>query len=211
MTERKTITVFGAAGKVGGEFVTLALEGGYPVRAFVRNRSRFAHADNPRVEVIEGNATSAVDVANAVEGADVVTSFLGNPGKGVQMMRIAADNIMTAAAAQPTPPRCLMISSVGVGGSSWLIKSALTLIGGRAGFDDYERAEARVRNDTSVPFTVIRPYALTDKPATGKYKVLGSTAHLAKPITRADVSRFFFDCLEETRWDGPTGVNVGGA
>lgn len=211
MTERKTITVFGATGKVGSEFVTLALAGGYLVRAFVRNRSHFAHADNPRVEAIDGNATSAVDVAKAVAGADIVTSFLGNPGKDMHIMRIAADNIMTAAAAQPTPPRCLMISSVGIGGSSWLIKCALTLIGGRAGFDDYEQAEARMRNDSAVPFAVIRPYALTDKPATGEYKVLGSTAHLAKPITRADVARFFFDCLDEVRWDGPNGVNIGGA
>ena len=166
MGNKKRVTVFGASGKVGREFVNMALDAGYSLRAFVRNCSSFAHADDPHVEVIEGDATNPGDVARAVAGADVITSFLGNPGKDVHIMFTATNNILTAAAAQPTPPRCLMISSVGVGGSSWLIKGMLTLIGGRAGFEDYERAEARVRNDTAVPFVVIRPYALNDKPGT---------------------------------------------
>lgn len=210
MTETKIIAVFGANGKVGREFVNMALDSGYSLRAFVRNRDSFVHADDPRVEVIEGNATNADDVARAVAGASVITSFLGNPGRDVQIMFAATNNIMTAAA-QPNPPRCLMISSVGVGGSSWLIKGMLTLIGGRAGFEDYERAEAHVRNNTAVPFVVIRPYALTDKPATGRYKVIpGRTAHFSKAIPRPDVAKFFLDCVEDMSWDG-SGVNIGGA
>jgi hypothetical protein len=160
--------------------------------------------------VIEGDATNADDVVSAVAGADVVTSFLGNPGRGVQIMFAATDNIMTAAAAQPNRPRCLMISSIGVGGSSWLVKGMLILIGGRAGFEDYERAEARVRNETTVPFVVIRPYALTDKPATGRYKVIpGNTAHIAKAIPRADVAKFFLDSVKDTGKVGSC-VNIGG-
>lgn len=176
--------------------------------------ARFAHADHPDVEVIEGDATNAADVARAVAGADVVASFLGNPGKSrnfALIMAAAADNIMSAAADQPRPPRCLMISSVGVGGSSWLIKAMLTLIGGRAGFQNYEDAEARVRSESNVPFAIIRPYALTDKPTTGRYQVIeGRTAHFARSIPRVDVARFFLDCVEHTRWDGAAGVNVGG-
>lgn len=53
---------------------------------------------------------------------------------------------------QPNPLRCLMISSVGVGGSSRLIRILLTLFGGRAGFKEYEDAKARVRSETDVPF-----------------------------------------------------------
>lgn len=211
MAETKTIAVFGANGKVGREFVKMALEAEYSLRAFVRNRASFAHGDDPRVEVIEGDATKADDVARAVAGANVVTSFLGNPGKGVRIMFAATDNIITAAATQTNPPRCLMISSVGVGGSSWLIKGTLILIGGRAGFEDYERAQARVRNDIGVPFVVIRPYSLTDKPATGRYKKIpGRTAHFSKAIPRPDVAKFFLDCVEARSWDGSC-VNIGGA
>ena len=88
---------------------------------------------------------------------------------------------------------------------------ALTLANGRAGFKDYEDAEARVRNETDVPFIVVRPYALTDKPAKGQYKVLpGQTAHFAKPIPRPDVARFLLDCVEDVSKDGSC-VNIGGA
>ena len=86
------------------------------------------------------------------------------------------------------------------------------MFNGRAGFADYGRAEARVRNDDQVPRAVIRPYALNDKPATGRYTVIGGrTAHFAKPIPRPDVAKFFLDCVEDTQWDGPQGVNLGGA
>ena len=211
MATETTLAVFGANGKVGREFVEMALESGYFLRAFVRNRRSFAFADTPGVDLIEGDATSADDVAEFVDGASVVTSFLGNPGKDTYIMFAATNNILTAAAAQPIAPRCLMISSVGMGGSSWLIKGMLTLIVGRTGIKDYERAEERVRNDSSVPFVVIRPYALNDKLGKGTCKVIpGRTAHFAKPIPRADVARFFFDCVEDTRWDGSY-VNIGGA
>lgn len=210
MTERKCIAVFGATGKVGREFFKMALNSGYTLRVLVRKRSGFEFDNDARVEVFEGDATNSDSVKSVVEGADVVVSVLGNPNRDVQIMFKATDNIMTAAAKQPNPPRCLMISSVGVGGSSWLIKISLTLIGGRKGFEDYERAEARVRGEAKVPHVVVRPYALTDKPAKDQYKLLaGHTAHFAKPISRVDVARFFLDCVEVTSRDGSC-VNIGG-
>jgi len=119
---------------------------------------------------------------------------------------------MAAAAALKNPPRCLLISSVGVGGCSWLIKAMLTLIGSKAGFQDYEAAELRVRGESKVPFAIIRLYALNSKPGTGQYKILpGKTAHFAKPIARADVAKFFLDSVLDSQWDGPSGVNIGGA
>ncbi|GMQ46724.1 NAD(P)-dependent oxidoreductase [Vibrio sp. 10N] len=210
MTKNKCIAVFGCTGKVGREFVKMALDSGYSLRVLVRKRSSFELNNDNRVEVIEGDATNAEDVTAVVTGADVVVSVLGNPSRNVQIMSNATENIMKAAAEQSSPPRCLMISSVGVGGSSWLIKISLTLIGGRAGFKDYENAEARVRSETRLPFIVVRPYALTDKPANGQYKLLpGHTAHFAKPIPRTDVARFFLDCVEDVSRDGSC-VNIGG-
>ncbi|MEM6931470.1 MAG: NAD(P)H-binding protein, partial [Myxococcota bacterium] len=87
----------------------------------------------------------------------------------------------------------------------------LQMIGGRAQFEDYERAEARIRSETKVPWLIIRPYALTDGPPKGAYSVIeGPTAHFARPIPRPDVARFFLDCVDDRQWDG-SGVNVGGA
>ena len=212
MAENKCIAVFGATGKVGREFVKMALNSGYSLRVLVRKRSSFKVNNDNCVEVIEGDATNAEDVTAVVAGSDVVVSALGNPypSRGVHIMSKATENIMKAVAKQPNPPRCLMVSTVGAGGSSWLIKIALTLANGRAGFKDYEGAEARIRSETVVPFIVIRPYALTDKPGNGQYKVLpGHTAHFAKPISRTDVARFFLDCVEDVSRDGSC-INIGG-
>ena len=49
MTENKCITVFGATGKVGREFVKMALESGYVLRVLVRKRSSFEHNSDNRV------------------------------------------------------------------------------------------------------------------------------------------------------------------
>mgnify|MGYP000049768431 CR=1 FL=1 len=213
--KQHTIAMLGATGKVGNAFVEMALEAGHEVRALVRSRTRFKQADHPSVFVVEGDATKLEDVRQVVGTADVVVSCLGNPPGGrknsILVMEKAADCVMKAAQEQPTPPRCLMISSVGVGGSSWFIKAMLTLIGGRAGFADYERAEARVRGESAVPFAVVRPYALNDKPGTGRFKVLGARTHFARPIPRSDVAHFFMTALDDTQWDGPAGVNIGGA
>lgn len=208
------IAMLGATGKVGNAFVEMALEAGHEVRALVRSRARFKQADHSRVSAVEGDATKLEDVRRVVGTADVVVSCLGNsPGRrnSIFIMEKAADCVMKAATEQPVPPRCLMISSVGVGGSSWFIKTMLTLIGGSAGFADYERAEARVRDETSVARVIVRPYALNDKPGTGKVKILGERAHFGKPIPRLDVAHFFLGALDDTQWDGPSGVNIGGA
>ena len=77
MTENKCIAVFGATGRVGREFVKMALDSGYSLRVLVRKRSSFELNNDNRVEVIEGDATNAEDVAAVVAGSDVVVSVLG--------------------------------------------------------------------------------------------------------------------------------------
>ena len=88
----------------------------------------------------------------------------------------------------------------------------LRLFAGKASIDDYERADALVRGQSDIPYALIRPYGLNDKPGTGTYKVIPrKTVHFAKPIPRANVARFFFDCLEDTQYDGPAAVHLTGA
>jgi nucleoside-diphosphate-sugar epimerase len=212
------ILVFGAAGGVGQHFVRQALDKGHAVRAFVRSPEKFPFGQEERLEVVKGDATVSGDVDGAVDGVDLVVSLLGNPGKPrkfVLIMDRAARNIVKAVLAMPESPRCLMISSVGVDGTSWFIRAMLTLIGGRKGFQNYEHAESILREAASRPekplsLAIIRPYALSDNPPSGNPKVLGPTAHFAKPISRQYVAAFFLKCITDTQWDGPNGVNIGG-
>ena len=211
MTQQQKIAVFGATGKVGSHFVEQALRARYQVRVCIRNRAKLSQPIAQKVEVFEGDALNMADVEQAVAGVDFVVSCLGGTGKR-PIMYTAYNNIMTAAAKQPQPPRCIMISSVGLGGTSWLIKLMLTMIAGRATLADFERADKRVREEVVVPFVLVRPYALTDKPGNSRYHATQKqNATFMRPISRADVATFMVDAVADRQWDGKLGVQLGGA
>ena len=153
---------------------------------------------------------SADDVAAVVSGSDVVVSCLGNVG-GLLLMETAANNVLNAAAAEDVPPRCIFLSSIGMGNSSWLIGRILRIIGGKASFEDYQRADARIRAENTVPTVLVRPAALTDKPGTGRYRASDRwKGTFARPIPRADVAKFLLEAAADTRWDRMSGVQLGG-
>ncbi|SEA53249.1 Uncharacterized conserved protein YbjT, contains NAD(P)-binding and DUF2867 domains [Flavobacterium gillisiae] len=201
---KKTVLVFGANGNVGSHFVNQALEAGYKIKAFVRSPEKYTVSDNPNVEVVKGDATNFGDVENAMKGADLVVSCLGNPlKKKIYIMDKSYEIIMLAASKQPKPPRCLMISSIGANGSSWFVRFLLQRFNGKEGFTDYEKADKRVLDEKNVPFVVIRPAGLTDKKGEGKYRVIDKpTVFFPKFISRSDVAKFFVDCLTNTSFDG---------
>lgn len=208
----KTVLVFGANGNLGSHFVNQALEAGCKIKAFLYSAKSYEHANNPNVEVVQGDATNYDDVEKAVSGVDIVVSCLGNPPKKkIYIMEEAYDNIMLAASKQTKPPRTLMISSIGIGGSSWFVKFLLQQIGGKEGFNDFEKAEKRVLEEKEVPFVAIRPAGLTDKQGKGKYRIINKpTLFFPKFISRSDVANFFVACLTDTSFDGKT-VMIQGA
>ena len=208
----KTILVFGANGNLGSHFVNQALDAGYKIRAFVRSPEKYSLSDNANIEVFRGDATNYDDVEKAMSGVDIVVSCLGNPPKKkIYIMEEAYDNIMLAASTQTKPPRTLMISSIDIGGSSWFVKFLLQQIGGKEGFNDFEKAEKRVLEEKEVPFVAIRPAGLTDKQGKGKYRIINKpTVFFPKFISRSDVANFFVACLTDTSFDGKT-VMIQGA
>ncbi len=208
-----TVAVLGATGKLGGKYAQAALDAGHSLRALARNVSELDIADHPSVTPVQGDAAVPDDVAELVAGADVVVSCVGNPSKSLHIMEATANNVLAAAARQPTPPRCIFISSIGVGGTSWFIGALLRMIGrDAAGFADYEAADLRIRSEPNVPALAVRPYALTDKPGTGRYKTTTkSPVHFARSIARADVAAFLLDVTTDPRWDSTSGVQVTGA
>ncbi len=122
----------------------------------------------------------------------------------------ANNAILNAAAKKTNAPRCIFISSVGVAGTSWIVKMMLTLIGGKKGFQDYEKADLRVREETKVPYLLIRPYALTDKPGKGTYAIrTDKKGTFMKAISRADVAQFIYDHMHITTYDNGFGILLG--
>jgi uncharacterized protein YbjT (DUF2867 family) len=177
------------------------------VTALVRSPEKLG--DQPNLRAVNGNVTEASDVQSVINQADVVVSCLGNV-KGVMIMERAVEAILQAAAAQPNPPKCLFVSSIGCGGSSWVVLQLLRLINGRAGFADYERADARIAREANVPYVLIRPAALKEKPGNGKYRVFQGDGTFARPMAKEDVAAFLFDAVESDQWDDNGGFQLAG-
>lgn len=207
----KEVLIFGATGLLGSHVVKQALAAGYRIRIFARDPARVQQSTNVGVPVFTGESSNFADVEPALKGVDVVISCLGNT-KSQTIMLSSHENILKAARKQKKQPRCIFISSVGCGGTSWLVKQMLRLIGGKASFDDYEAADLRISGETEVPFLLIRAYALNNKPGKGTYFI---TRHqkgtFLKPITRADVASFMVSAIDDSSWDGPPGPLLGGA
>ena len=201
------IALFGATGAVGNYFLNKSLAAGYEVIALVRSPEKLDAL--PNLRAVKGDVTASADVQSVVDQADVVVSCLGNV-KGVLIMEKAAQAILNAAAAQPNPPRCLFVSSIGCGGSSWIVLQLLRLINGRAGFEDYERADARIARETHVPYVLIRPAARKEKPGNGKYRVFQSDGTFARPMAKEDVAAFLFDAVGSDQWNGKGGFQLAG-
>lgn len=201
------IALFGATGSVGGYFLNKALAAGHDVTALVLSPEKLGAQLN--LSAVKGDVTNVSDVQNVIDQADIVVSCLGNV-KGAMIMEKASEAILQVAAARPNPPKCLFVSSIGCGGSSWVVLQLLRLINGRAGFADYERADARIAGETNVPYVLIRPAALKEKPGNGKYRVFRGDGTFARPMAKEDVAAFLFDAIGSDQWDGTGGFQLAG-
>lgn len=68
------ITIFGATGRVGSDFLSLALADGHHVTALVRTPSKLPHHEN--LTVLTGDVREASNINKAMQGADAVFSGL---------------------------------------------------------------------------------------------------------------------------------------
>jgi hypothetical protein len=86
----------------------------------------------------------------------------------------------------------------------------LQMIGGRSSFVDYERADARISREEKVPYVLVRPAALKEKPGNGKYRGFQGDGTFARPIAKEDVAAFLLDAISSNHWDGRGGLQLAG-
>ena len=201
------IGLFGATGAVGGYFLDKSLSAGHEVIALARSPEKLG--SQPNLTVLKGDITNAPDVRSLVEQVDVIVSCLGNVD-GILIMEKAAKNILQAAAERSNPPKCLFVSSIGCSGTSWVVKQMLQMIGGRAGFADYERADVHISHEETVPIVLVRPAALKEKPGNGKYRTFQGDGTFAGPIAKEDVATFLSDAISSNQWNGEGGFQLAG-
>lgn len=198
------LLVIGGSKGIGLEVVKAALEAGHGVRAFARHPEAIK-LDHPNLELVAGDATDAVAVADALDGCEAVVMALGIPKSIPALARPTtvfsdATAVLLPAMKVAGITRLLVVTGFGAGDSNAAM-STLERIGhsailGRAYADKAVQEEMIKGSD--LDWTIARPGILSNNRGTGVYKVLTDpTTWRNGIISRADVADFLIRALDD--------------
>ncbi|KAJ1797747.1 hypothetical protein LPJ59_002934 [Coemansia sp. RSA 2399] len=197
------VAILGATRNTGKSFVEQAIaKGGIDITALVRTPESLTYTEEQlaKITVVKGNALLKEDVAKAIADADVILFTLGAkfngfntpPDAGIESKaaQVVLDVIKEKRA--DNPPRFIMVSSTGAGGSydvPYLMRPLYMLIL-RTPHRYKAAAESSIKS-SGVPYTIVRPAFFVNGEITGKYRagpdVCGYT------ISRNDLAHFILE------------------
>ncbi|UWQ19167.1 NAD(P)-dependent oxidoreductase [Jannaschia sp. M317] len=188
------VIIFGATGTVGRLATQRMLDAGHRVTAFARNPDKL-DIEAPALTRIAGDATDAAAVTAALQGQDAVVVTLGAGMTRRSTIR-SQGTLAIIRGMQHHGIRRLIVQSTLGAHESWsnlnffwkrIMFGALL----RPVFQDHQRQEDMVRA-SGLDWTLVRPGAFTDGPATGDYlEGFGpETRGLKLKISRADLAVF---------------------
>jgi len=196
------LTIFGATGATGTSLVQQALAAGHEVTAVVRDPARLAVPAQQRLRIVTADVLDPAAISPAVDGADAVTTAVG-PGTGASTLRQDSTRSIIRAMQKTGTRRLLMVSGSVVAdeGESpftrYLLKPLVRRTFLRHVYADMRRAEDEI-HDSSLDWTIIRPPALTNKPARGTYRT-ATDRNLPHgfTISRADLAAYMLTLLDD--------------
>jgi uncharacterized protein YbjT (DUF2867 family) len=190
-----TIVIAGGHGKIALRLARLLSARGDTVRSLIRNAGHEAGVHAAGAEAVLADMEQLDDLAEFVDGADVVVFAAGaGPGSGPERKRtvdLGAAVKLLDAARRTGARRYLMISSVGAGDPA----------GGPEAMRPYLQAKAEADQAlaaSDLEWTIVRPGALTDEPGIGLIAAAPSLGR-GGSIARDDVAAVLVACLDEPR------------
>ncbi len=199
---KRSVAVLGATGATGRHVVDAALSRGHAVTALVRRAGSFSAAERLS-EVVWADLTDEATLAAALTGAHAVISTLGGAATGPTT--VCADGIRSAVAAmgQAGVSRLVVVSAHGVAeGHDRSLYSRAVWAGVANRMRDKERMESLI-TASNLDWTIVRPPALKDTPAIGRYRVATDLPiHLWTSIGRADLAGFLVREAEKSQFIG---------
>jgi putative NADH-flavin reductase len=193
------IVVFGASGRTGRLVVEKALGHGNSVVGFKHSTPL---ADNdPRLSTVQGDIRDFEGVSSAIAGADgVVFALSQNSGPDNDVHEAGIANVIHAMAEHDVRKLAAVSAAGAFDRNSKMLSltyRALVAMTMRAIYDDLEAMERRIMA-SDLDWTIVRPYGLTERPATGDYRVTvdGAVLPRAARISRADVAGVLVKAVE---------------
>lgn len=198
------VVVFGATGTVGRLAVERMLAEGHDVTAFARTPQKLG-ISHPNLSLRAGDAMDAGAVGDAVEGHDAVVVTLGSGMSRTSVIRSEGTMNVIQAMHAHNVRRLICQSTLGAndsrGNMNFFWKYIMFGFLLRPVFLDHELQEKLVRA-SGLDWTLVRPSAFTDTPATGAYKeaIKPDDRNLTLKISRADVAEFLRRQLSDVRY-----------
>ncbi|MEV6770496.1 SDR family oxidoreductase [Nocardia sp. NPDC051030] len=196
------IAIFGATGTIGRQVVAQALEAGHEVTALTRAAANMP-IQHERLRLIVGDVLDPGVVERTVSGQDAVIVTLGAGRKGI--VRAEGTRTVMEAMQRTGVKRLIVQSTLGVGDSranlNFLWKYVFFGMLLRQAYADHVVQEDYVKA-SNLDWTIVRPSAFTDGPATGKFQrnVAPDAKGLSLKIARADIAAFILEQLTDTTY-----------
>jgi putative NADH-flavin reductase len=206
------VLIIGANRGIGLETVKAVVGAGHSVRALARSAESIP-VQNPRVEKVPGNALDSSTIRSAVEGMDAVIQTLGveiaprsifeRTTLFSQSTRILVDAMKIAGV-----KRLIAITGLGAGDSpghgGMIYDSVVFPLLLKRIYDDKDVQEWIIET-SGLDWTIVRPGLLTNRPATGRYRILTEAEDWQFGlISRADVAEFIVRQIDDRKFIGKT-------
>src|SRR5262252_2790370 len=190
------VVVLGAAGRLGREVVGALLARGHTVRAAVRRRPEPALP--AQIDIRIADARNKSEIGAAIRGFDAVVNVIG--GGTLRRNEVASSTSAVAVpAAQDAGVRRYIAMSAGMVALDWpLFTYVLRPLIFRHILAEHRRVAEIVRASV-LDWTIVRPSALTNRPATGYVASLELQGR-AFVTARGDVAAFIADEIENGKY-----------
>lgn len=187
------VLIAGSHGGVGQRITDLLAASDHGVRAMVRDESQVNEMEGFGVEAVVADLTE--DVSHAVEGCDAVIFAAGSSGEDVEGVdRDGAIRLIDEAEAQGAD-RFVMLSSINADRPEESPDALRDYLEAKLAADEHLQ-------ESDLTYTIVRPGALTDEPATGRIEAARRVER--GEIARADVARTLVAALETEDTYGKT-------
>ena len=190
------LAIFGASGATGRHLLQLALDAGHTVTVLLRSADSVS-IRHPALTAFVGRFDQPATVASVVQGADAVISVLGARKGGAQTICSDAMRSIVLAMQATNSQRLIALSAYGASetrDASWFIRFVRWVIADQ--MRDKDAMEALVRA-SGTDWTLVRPPALTNGGASGKYRSgTGLRPGITGRLPRADLAAFILRSAE---------------